>query len=146
MSNQTLQKSMSRRRARNNTAKGVTTKGVTTVRRPSTRLEGRRDGKPLIFGWGRHLTRKQKTQIQTRAAYTFFGIIAAAVVGVFIFGALQQNIFIPNQPIVHVNNVDVPQDAYRKLLAFNAQDAWNRIQDDVKQYHALDGKTDNDSA
>src|SRR5215813_8149842 len=58
MSNQTLQKSLSKRRGRTSTAKGVN-----VVRRPSTRLEGRRDGKPLIFGWGRHLTRKQKTQI-----------------------------------------------------------------------------------
>src|SRR5262245_55936159 len=79
MSNQALQKSLSKRRGRTTAAKGVN-----VVRRPSTRLEGRRDGKPLLFGWGRHLTRKQKTQIQMRAAYTFVSIVAVAVVGVFI--------------------------------------------------------------
>src|SRR5262245_26345144 len=141
MSNQTLQKPISKRRGRSNAAKGDN-----TVRRPSTRLEGRRDGKPLILGWGRHLTRKQKSQIQARAAYTFLGIVAAAVVGIFIFGVLQQNIFIPNQAIVRVNGVDIPQDAYRKQLAFNAQDAWNRIQNYLKQYHELGNKADADSA
>src|SRR5262249_9928793 len=117
MSNQTLQKSLSKRRGRTTTAKGVN-----VVRRPSARLEGRRDGKPLIFGWGRHLTRKQKTQIQTRAAYTFVGIVALAVVGVFIFGVLQQNVFIPNQSIVRVNSVDIPQDSYPNKLPFHSQD------------------------
>jgi hypothetical protein len=135
MSNQTLQKSLSKRR-------GGAPKGSTPTRRPSTRLEGRRDGKPLIFGWGRHLTRKQKTQIQTRAVYGFASFIAVAVVGVFIFGILQQNIFIPNQPIVRVNSTTIPQDAYRKQLAFNAQDAWNRLQDYLKQNDALANKTD----
>src|SRR5262249_35450291 len=106
------------------------------------RLEGRRDGKPLIFGWGRHLTRRQKTRIQERAAYTFIGLIGVVVLGVFIFGILQQTIFIPNQAIVRVNNVDVPQDAYRKQLAFNAQTAWNRLQDELKQFNALSGQSD----
>src|SRR5262249_25273261 len=141
MSNQTLQKSLSKRRGRTTTAKGVN-----VVRRPSTRLEGRRDGKPLIFGWGRHLTRKQKTQVQMRAAYTFVGIVSVAVVGVFIFGLLQQNVFIPNQSIVRVNSVDIPQDSYRKQLALNAKDAWNRIQDDLKQYNQLGSKSDANSA
>src|SRR5262249_17302284 len=41
-----------------------------------------------------------------------------------------------------VNNVDVPQDAYRKQLAFNAQTAWNRLQDELKQFNALSGQSD----
>ena len=68
----------------------------TTVRRQTAHLEGRRDGKPLIFGWGKHLTRAEKTRIQTIAAYSFGGLVLVALIGVFIFAIVQQNVLIPN--------------------------------------------------
>src|SRR5262249_3690507 len=117
-------------------------KDANAGRRQTARLEGRRDGKPLVFGWGSHLTRRQKTQIQERSAYTFIGLIGLAVVGVFIFVVIQQNVLIPNQSIVRVNTVDISQDAYRKQLAFNAQTAWNNLQSELKQFNALSGQTD----
>ena len=36
----------------------------------TARFEGKRDGKPLIFGWGKHLSHNQKVQIQRRATWT----------------------------------------------------------------------------
>lgn len=135
MSNQTLQPPTTKRRVRSgNSAKAAGT------RRPSRRYEGRRDGKPLIFGWGRHLTKLQKQRIQQRAAYSFFGVIVVAIIGVFIFGAIQQNILIPNQAIVTINGVSVPQDSYRKLFAYNAQVEWNTLQQKIKQQNDIKAK------
>lgn len=135
MSNQTLQPPTTKRRVRS--GKSANTGGN---RRPSKRYEGRRDGKPLIFGWGGHLTKLQKQRIQQRAAYSFLGVVIVAVIGVFVFGAIQQNILIPNQAIVTINGVNVPQDAYRKLLAYNAQTEWNILQQKIKQLRDLTAK------
>jgi hypothetical protein len=96
-----------------------------------------RDGKPLIsvgpFGWGGDLTRLQKARIVHRAANGFWAFVIVAVVGVLVFGVLQQNVFIPNQSIVSVNGVTISQDTFRKELAFQAQTLWNRLQSEITQ-------------
>lgn len=131
MSNQTLQKPSTKRRARAKSAQG--TKSGSTFRRQTARLDGRRDGTPLIFGWGKHLTRVQKQRIQRRAVYGFFGVVVAAVLFVFIFGWIQQNVIIPNEAVVTVNGSAISQDMYRKQLAYDAQDLWNTLQSEIKQ-------------
>jgi parvulin-like peptidyl-prolyl isomerase len=110
---------------------------ATVFRKQTARLEGRRDGTPLIFGWGRHLTRAQKTRLQQNAAYIFFGAVTVAVIGVFLFGLLQQTVLIPNATIVKINAVSVAQDTYRKLLAYDAQDLWNQMQAGIKKHDEL---------
>ena len=132
MSNQTLQRPPAKRRARSKAANN--TNGF---RRQTARLDGRRDGKPLIFGWGAHLTRTQKNQLQARAAYVFFGVVVAALLFVFAFGWVQQNYIIPNQAIVTVNGTSVTQDTYRKQLAYEAQTLWNTLQNELKQQAAI---------
>jgi len=103
----------------------------TAVRRQTARLEGRRDGKPLIFGWGKHLTRAEKVRIQTIAAYSFGGLVLASLIGVFVFAVIQQNVLIPNSAIVTINGTSVSQDLYRKTLAYKAQDEWNTLQKNI---------------
>jgi len=110
---------------------------ATVFRKQTARLEGRRDGTPVIFGWGRHLTRAQKTRLQQNAAYIFFGAVTVAVIGVFLFGLLQQTVLIPNATIVKINDVSVAQDTYRKLLAYDAQDLWNQMQAGIKKHDEL---------
>ena len=135
MSNQTLQKSSTRRQARTKAAARTP-----APPRPTARLEGWRDGKPLIFGWGTHLTRKQKSQIQTRALYILTGIVVVAILLVFGIGWLQQNVIIPNQTIVTVNGVQLSQDTYRKQLAYDGQVAYNNVKAELKQYAELSTK------
>ena len=131
MSNQTLPKpSQQRNRSRTAASKG-------TFRRQTARVEGRRDGKPLIFGWGAHLTRAQKMRFQQLTALGFLGLIIVAVVFTLVFGVVQQNIIIPNQTIVKVNGVSITQDFYRKELAFNAQDIWNSMQAEITLHNNL---------
>jgi len=140
MSNQTMRKAPSAaRRAR---AKPGATK-PTSARRQTARIEGFRDGKPLIFGWGGHLTRVQKNRLQQRMAYSFFGVVIAVVVAVFIFGFIQQSFIIPNQSIVSINGTAITQDTYRKYLAFRSQDLWNKLQAEFRQQAALQTKVKN---
>lgn len=130
MSNRTLPKPSQQTRTKAAARKG-------TYQKQTARLEGRRDGTPLIFGWGRHLTRAQKTAFQHRAAYSFFGVVIATMVLVGAFGWLQQNVLIPNQTIASVNSANISQDSYRKLLAYDAQDQWNTLQGGLAQYNTL---------
>lgn len=132
MSNQTLQKPPTRRRTRAKSAQSAKSSG-STFRRQTARIDGRRDGTPLIFGWGKHLTRVQKQRIQRRAVFSFFGVVVAAVIFVFVFGWFQQNVLIPNEAVVTVNGVGVTQSAYQKQLAYDAQDLWNTLQSEIKQ-------------
>lgn len=136
MSNQTLRRpsnTASNRKPGGSGASGK--KSSTRYQRQRARggLDIRRDGKPLIFGWGRHLSRLQKTRIQHRAAFTFWGVVIVAVLAVFGFGVLQQNVLIPNQTFLSVNGHNVSQDTYRKYLAYTAQNLWNRLQSELKQ-------------
>lgn len=139
MSNQTMRKPSAPRRAR---TKAGAAKPA-SARRQTARVEGFRDGKPLIFGWGGHLTRVQKNRLQQRFAYGFFGVVIALVAIVFVFGFIQQTFLIPNQAIVTINGKGVTQDAYRKYLAFKSQDLWNRLQSEFRQQAALQTKVKN---
>jgi hypothetical protein len=94
--------------------------------------EFRRDGKPIIFGWGGHLTRLEKQRLQSRSAYGLFGLIVLAVVGVFVFGFIQQTVLIPNATLVSVDGKNISQETFRKFLAYQAQVLWNQMQSDIK--------------
>jgi parvulin-like peptidyl-prolyl isomerase len=142
MSNPTLQspKQPSSQRTTQQRRRPKAQRGAGAFRKQTARLEGRRDGSPLVLGWGGHLTRAQKTRIQQTAAYSFFGVVSVVVLGVFVVGLLQQLVLIPNATIVKVNDVSISQDTYRKLLAFNAQDLWNQMQANIKQHDELTDK------
>lgn len=139
MSNQTLQRSTTKRRAQTKTpSKGPSRRGG--AGRQTARLEGRRDGTPLIFGWGKHLTRAQKTRYRRGAVFTFGGVVAFLLIFVAVFGIVQQNYIIPNATIVSVNGVKISQNTYRKALAVRYEESWNRIQGYLKQQGALQPK------
>jgi hypothetical protein len=138
MSNQTLHKPTTNRRG--GSKKTASSARASTYRRQTARIDGRRDGKPLIFGWGGHLTRMQKNRIQNRAAYGFFAAIVILIVGVLIFGVIQQNVLLPNETIASVNSHNISQDTYRKLLAYNSQDTWNQYNSLVQQQNQLSTK------
>ncbi|HEX8997265.1 MAG TPA: peptidylprolyl isomerase [Ktedonobacterales bacterium] len=106
----------------------------------TARIEGLRDGKPLIFGWGRHLTRAQKTHYQHLATWSFIGVISLAVIGTLLFGVFNELVLVPNKTIVTVDSTNISQDAYRKELAYQAQVLWNRLQSEIAQNTALQAR------
>ena len=65
------------------------------VKRAPVRFDMRRDGDPLIFGWGKHLTRVQKAQYKHLATYSFVGVVLLAIIGVLAFGWVRENVIIP---------------------------------------------------
>lgn len=122
-------------------AKNARTGGGNRTRAKQTaRIEGLRDGKPLIFGWGKHLTRAQKLRYQHLATWSFIGVICLAIVGTLVYGLVNENIIVPNKTIASVNGVNIAQDTYRKELAYQSQTLWNRLQSEIAQRNALQAK------
>ncbi len=90
-------------------------------------IEARRDGKPLIFGWGKHLSHAEKVKIQRRATWAIAGIFGFLIVGTILAFWITINIIIPGKPITSVNGHQIPQSQYRKMLAVKTQLAYNNI-------------------
>ncbi len=128
MSNRTLPESSkkSREAPTGKTAQARQARGR-LYRRQTARVEERRDGKPLIFGWGKHLSRRQKTKIQTRAFWAFAVVAILAVVSVLGYSYYYVNYAVPAQPIVTVNGQKIPQSLFRKLNYYIAQDLSNQL-------------------
>ncbi len=111
-----------------------------TRAKQTARIEGLRDGKPLIFGWGGHLTRAQKSRYQHMATWSFIGVVVLAIVGTLLFGVYNENVLVPAKTIVSVNSTNISQDTYRKELAYKAQTLWNTLQSEIAQRDALQTK------
>jgi len=112
-------------------------------------VEARRDGKPLIFGWGEHLSRTEKTQIQRRAVWSLTILIIAGIIAIFVGFWININIIVPNQPITSVNGQNIPQSDYHKLVVFKAQQALNNLNGPhglIAQKDSLSTKVANDQA
>jgi parvulin-like peptidyl-prolyl isomerase len=119
MNSQTARRPETKRPARSNKSN--------KYRKQTARFEGRRDGKPLIFGWGGHLSHSQKVQLQRRAtwaaAITFAVIIVLVVAGFWV----NINIITPGLPITTVNGHGIPQSLYREMVAYQAEVANNQL-------------------
>src|SRR5438132_7220934 len=117
MNSQTARRPQNQRSPRSNNKNNKNNKGKKYTRQ-TARFEGKRDGKPLIFGWGGHLSHNQKVQLQRRAtwatAIAFLALIVVFIVGFWI----SINVFTPGLSITSVNGHQIPQSLYRKMVAF----------------------------
>lgn len=107
--------------------------------RQTAHVEARRDGKPLVFGWGGHLSRNEKNRLQRRAVWGTSILVAVLVVAVIIISWVNINVITPSQPITSVNKHPIPQSTYRKLVAVKAQIEANKI----NGVHGLKEQADN---
>ncbi len=105
--------------------------------RQKASFEGRRDKSPVILNYGRHLPAAQKTRIQQRLYWAFAGTVVALIIGVLVFGVINQNIIQPGQPIESVNGTNISQHSYKVMVAYLAQDNWNQLQADQSQLNVL---------
>jgi len=97
----------------------------------------RRDGQPLIFGWGRHLTRAEKQRYRERfvlAAGIFVFAVIALVIGI---GALQQFYLKPRTTVASVNGVKIERRWYDKVVAYNRFVLQHDASDLQTMYQAL---------
>ena len=95
--------------------------------RQTAHVEARRDGKPLIFGWGKQLSHAEKVKIQRRATWTIAGLFGFLIVGTILAFWISINIIIPGQPISSVNGHQIPQSQYRKMVALKTQLELNKL-------------------
>ncbi len=91
-------------------------------------FEGKREARPVLLGLGRNLSAAQRTRMQKRLYLIFASVVAAAIVLVAAIGVININFIQPNLPIVTVNGVNIPQKNYRYMVAYLAQDNWNKLQ------------------
>jgi parvulin-like peptidyl-prolyl isomerase len=94
-------------------------------------IETRRDGKPLIFGWGKHLSHSEKMKIQRRATWAFTGLIIFIIVGTLLGTWIYNNVIVPGEAITTVNGHQIPQSEFRKMVML----------DTLIQYDKLNGKS-----
>jgi len=116
-------------------------------------IEARRDGKPLIFGWGKHLSRSEKVKIQKRATWAFAGLVSLIIVGIIVGFWINYNIIIPGLPVTSVNGHQISQSQYRKMVAVKTQLEINKLyglhglvaqSNDLQKQDAAQLKTIND--
>ena len=101
---------------------------VNKYTRQTARVEARRDGKPLVFGWGGHLSRSEKMALQRRAVWSITVATIVLIVAVIVGFWVNVNVIAPAQPITTVNGHGIPLADFRKLLAVKAQLELNKIQ------------------
>ncbi|HZU65689.1 MAG TPA: peptidylprolyl isomerase [Ktedonobacteraceae bacterium] len=96
-------------------------------RRQTAHISTRRDGKPLIFGWGKHLSHTEKVKFQTRATWAITGLIILVLIGTVAGFWIDNNIIIPGLTITSVNGHPIPQSEYRQMLALQTQLEVNKL-------------------
>src|SRR6266516_4356322 len=90
-------------------------------------VEARRDGKPLIFGWGGHLSHNEKVKIQRRATWTAASAFMLLIVVVLAGFWINITVITPGLLITTVNGHVITQAQYRKMVAFKTGLENNKI-------------------
>src|SRR5579859_7308702 len=124
MTSQTVRRPENQRQNSRNTRPNTKPKKYV---KQTARFEGRRDKKPLIFGWGGHLSHSQKVRLQRRATWTGAIAFAVLIVVVLVGFWVDLNVIIPGLAITSVNGQAISQSQYRKLVALKAQIEQNKI-------------------
>lgn len=109
----------------------------------------RRSGKPLIFGWGAHLTHHEREQAKERIAMAIGIGLAIAVVAILGYGLYQDKIAKPaaiaaakNAPVAHVGNQVITRGWFNKVLAYQK----SRLSSELTSYqNAIAGLQKNKS-
>ena len=113
--------------------KSQTARGSDTQQRPTrsaktkkyvkqtAHFEARRDGKPIIFGWGGHLSRNEKNQLARRAVWSTTVAFVALIILILVGFWVNINIIVPNKTISSVNDQNIPQSDYHKMAVFKGE-------------------------
>ncbi|HLX39413.1 MAG TPA: peptidylprolyl isomerase, partial [Ktedonobacteraceae bacterium] len=126
MTSQTVRRPENQRQNSRNTRPDTKNKPKKYVKQ-TARFEGRRDKKPLIFGWGGHLSHSEKVRLQRRATWTGAIAFAVLIVVVLVGFWVDFNVIIPGLTITSVNGQAISQGEYRELVALKAQIEQNKI-------------------
>ncbi len=88
------------------------------ARQSSVVRDQRRDGRPVAFGWGDHLTRAEKERVKARLALlALSGVLALALL--LVGGTLAwDKVYLAQRPIVRLDGQAVTLKAYADLLSY----------------------------
>lgn len=90
-------------------------------------VEARRDGKPLVFGWGKHLSRAEKDRLQRRGIWGIAALVVLILAAVIVGAWINLNIIVPGLTIASVNGHNIPQSQYRAMVAVKTQLELNKL-------------------
>ncbi len=107
--------------------RGKTAQNGKRYNKQTAHVSARRDGKPLIFGWGKHLSHTEKVRIQRRATWGATALIVLVLVAVLVSTWINLNIIVPGLPIASVNGHSIPQSEYRAMVAVKTQLELNKL-------------------
>ncbi|MEO7020400.1 MAG: peptidylprolyl isomerase [Ktedonobacteraceae bacterium] len=107
--------------------RGKAVQNAKRYNKQTAHVEARRDGKPLIFGWGTHLSHTAKVRIQRRATWGAAALVFLLLAAVFVGSWININIVIPGLPITSVNGHAIPQSQYRTMVAVKTQLELNKL-------------------
>lgn len=106
---------------------GKAAKNSRRYHKQTAHVEARRDGKPLIFGWGKHLSHTDKVRIQRRATWGAAAFVVLLLAVVLVSAWININIIVPGLSIASVNGHSIPQSQYRKMVAVKTQLEVNKL-------------------
>lgn len=107
--------------------RGRAAKNAKRYHKQTAHIDARRDGKPLIFGWGKHLSHTEKIRIQRRATWGLAFFIFFVLVAVLVGSWINLNIIVPGLAITTVNGHTIPQSEYRTMVAVKTQLELNKL-------------------
>ncbi len=107
--------------------RGSAAKNSKRYNKQTAHVGARRDGKPLIFGWGTHLSHTEKVRIQRRATWAAAGLVVLLLVVVVVATWINLNIIVPGLAITTVNGHTITQGEYRQMVAVNTQLELNKL-------------------
>lgn len=110
-----------------NNQHGKTGKSTKRYYKQTAHVEARRDGKPLVFGWGKHLSHTEKVRIQRRATWGLAAFVVLLLAVVITGSWINLNIVIPGKAITTVNGHAIPQSEYRQMVAVKTQLELNKL-------------------
>jgi len=84
-------------------------------------FDARRDGKPLIFGWGGHLSHKEKSHLARLAVWAVTLLMVACIVFILVGFWVNINIVVPSKAISSVNDQNIPQSDYHRMAVFKGE-------------------------
>ena len=89
-----------------------------TYRRTSAIIPDRPDGKPVLFGYGQHMTRKEKDRLQRLLAYGALAAVVAICAIILVSAAVYNGLIMPNQTVASVNGHGIPRKDRDAMVRF----------------------------
>jgi hypothetical protein len=95
-------------------------------KRTSAIIDDRPDGKPILFNYGRHMTKLEKEQAKVMIAYSALAAVVAICLAIVVVFAVFNLYISPNQTVATINGIRINRHDSELMTAYyTAQEARN---------------------